>query len=77
MQSYFIIDNDSTTNPVTIASSFKDFLVKVGKNFAENIETNIDLLKYIANNVHNIDNIEITEDKIMNIISTMKNSAVA
>ena len=75
MQSEFIIDNDSTTNPVTIASSFKDFFVKVGKNFAENKESNIDPLKYIANNVHNINNIEITEDKKMNIISTMKNFA--
>ena len=75
MQSEFIIDNDSTTNPVTIANSFNDFFVNVGKNLADNIESSIDPLKYIANNVHNINTIEITEDKIMNIISAVKNSA--
>ena len=75
IQSEFIIDNDSTTNPVTIANSFNDFFVNVGKNLADNIESIIDPLKYIANNVHSINTIEITEDKIMNIISAMKNSA--
>ena len=75
MQSEFIIDNDSTTNPVTIATSFNDFFVNVGKNLADNIESSIDPLKYIANNVHNINAIEITEDKIMNTISAVKNSA--
>ena len=75
MQSEFIIDNDSTTNPVTIANSFTDFFVNVGQNLADNIESIIDPLRYIANNVHSIKTIEITEDKIMNIISAMKNSA--
>ena len=75
MKSEFIIDNDSTTNPVTIATSFNDFFVNVGKSLADNIESIIDPLKYIANNVHSINTIEITEYKIMNIISAMKNSA--
>ena len=39
MQSEFIIGNDSTTNPVTIANLFNDFFVNVGKNLAENIES--------------------------------------
>ena len=47
MQSEFIIDNDFTTNPVTIANSFNDFFVNVGKNLADNIESIIDPLKYI------------------------------
>ena len=65
MQSEFIIDNDSTTN----------FFVNVGKTLADNIESIIDPLKYIANNVHIVHTIEITEDKIMNTSSAMKNSA--
>ena len=48
---------------VTIANSFNDFFVNVGKNLADNIESIIDPLKYIANNVHSINTIEITEDK--------------
>ena len=75
MQSEFIIDNDSTTNLVTIANLFNDLFVNVGKNLADNIESIIDPLKYIANNVYSINTIEITEDEIMNIISAMKNSA--
>ena len=75
MQSEFIIDNDPTTNSEVIANSFNDFFVNVGKNFAENIKSDIDPLKYITNNVHSINTIEITDDKILNIISTMKNSA--
>ena len=59
MQSEFIIDYDSTTNPVTIANSFNDFFVKVGKNLFDNIESIIDPLKYIANNVHSNNTIEI------------------
>ena len=39
MQSEFIIDNDSTTNPLTIANSFNDFFVNVGKNLEDNIES--------------------------------------
>ena len=39
MQSEFIIGNDSTTNPVTIANLFNDFFVNVGKNLAEIIES--------------------------------------
>ena len=54
---------------------FNDFFVNVGKNLAGNIESIIDPLKYIANNVYSINTIEITEDKIINIISAMKNSA--
>ena len=68
MQFEFIIDNDSTTNPVTIANSFNDFFVSVGKNLADNIESTVDPLKYIANNVHSIHIIELTQDKIINII---------
>ena len=45
MQSEFIIDYDSTANPVTIANSFNDFFVKVGKNLADNIESIIDPLR--------------------------------
>ena len=75
MHSEFIIDNDSTTNPVSIANSFNDFFVNVGKNLADNIEFIIDPLKYTADNVHSINTIEITDDKIMNIISAMTNSA--
>ena len=76
MQFEFIIDNDpTTTNSEVIANSLNDFFVNVGKNFAENIKSDIDPLKYITNNVHSINTIEITDDKISNIISTMKNSA--
>ena len=39
MQSEFIIGNDSTTNPVTIANLFNDFFVNGGKNLAVNIES--------------------------------------
>ena len=65
---------DSTTNSEVIANSFKfnDFFVYVGKNLAENIKSDIDPLKYITNNVHSIKTIEITDDKILNTISTMK-----
>ena len=75
MQSEFIIDNDPTTNSEVIANSFNDFSVNVDKNLAENIKSDIDPLKYITNNVHSINTIEITDDKILNIISIMKNSA--
>ena len=76
MQSEFIIDNDPTTNSEVIANSyFNDFFVDVGKSLAENIKSDIDPLKYITNNVYSINTIEITGDKILNIISTMKNSA--
>ena len=75
MQSEFIIVNDPTTNSEVIANSFNDFIANVGKNLAENIKSDIDPLKYITNNVRSINTIEITDDKILNIISTMKNSA--
>ena len=49
-------------------------LLIVGKNLAENIKSDIDPLKYITNNVHSLNTIEKTDDKILNIISTIKNS---
>ena len=64
-----------TTNPEVIANSFNDFFVNVGKNLAENIKSDIDPLKYIANNLRSINTIQVTEDKILSIISAMKNSA--
>ena len=75
MQSEFIFDTVPTTNPEVIANSFKDFFVNVGKNLAENIKSDIDPLKYIANNIRSINTIEVTEDKILSIISAMNNSA--
>ena len=75
MQSEFIIDTVPTTNPEVIANSFNDFFVNVGKNLAENIKSDIDPLKYIANNLRRINTIQVTEDKILSIISAMKNSA--
>ena len=75
MQSEFIIDTVPTTNPEVIANSFNDFFVNVGKNLAENIKSDIDPLKYIANNLRSINTIQVTEDKILSIISAMKNSA--
>ena len=75
MQSEFIIDTVPTTNPEVIANSFNDFFVNAGKNLAENIKSDIDLLKYIANNLRSINTIQVTEDKILSIISAMKNSA--
>ena len=75
MQSEFIIDNDPTTNSEVIANSFNDFFVNVGKNLAENIKSDIDPLKKITNNVYITNTIEITDNKIFNIISTIKKSA--
>ena len=69
MQSEFIIDTVPITNPEVIANSFNDFLVNVGKNLAENIKSDIDPLKYIANNLRSINTIQVTEDKILSIIS--------
>ena len=74
MQSEFIIDTVPTTNPEVIANSFNDFFVNVGKNLAENIESYIDPLKYIANNLRSINTIQVSEDKILSIISAMRSS---
>ena len=71
----FIIDTVPTTNPEVIANSFSNLFVNVGKNLAENIKSDIDPFKYIANNLRSINTIEVTEDKILSIISAMKNSA--
>ena len=75
VQSEFIIDSDPTTNSEVIANSFNDFFVNVGKNLAENIKSDIDPLKKITNNVYITNTIEITDNKMLNIISTIKKSA--
>ena len=75
MQSEFIIDTDPTSNPEVIENSFNDFFVNVGKNLAKNIKSDIDPLNYITNNIYSINTIEVTDDKILSIISAMKNSA--
>ena len=76
MQSEFIIDTVPTTDPEVIANSFNDLFVNVGKNLAENMKSDIDPLKYIVNKyVHSINTIEVTKDKILSIISAMKNIA--
>ena len=70
MQFEFIIDNDTTTNPITIANPIFYFFVNVGKNLHENIKSNIDPLKYITNNVHSINTIDITKVKIiLNVVN--------
>ena len=69
MQSEFITDYDFTTNPEVIANSFNDFFVNVGKKLAENIKSDSDPLQYIVNNVYSINTIEVTDDKLLNIIS--------
>ena len=56
-------------------NSFNDFFVNVGKNLVENIKSDIDPLRYIANNLRSINTIQVTEDKTLSIISAMKNSA--
>ena len=56
-------------------SGVNDFFVNVGKNLTENIKSDIDPLKYIANNFCSLNTIQVTEDKILSIISAMKNSA--
>ena len=76
MRSQFIIVYDPTINPEVIANSFNNFFNNVGKKLAENIKSNIDPVKYIVNNVHSINTIEVTHDKILNILSVMKNSAL-
>ena len=75
LQSEFIINTVPTTNPEVIANSFNDFFVNVGKNLAENINFDIDPLKYIANNLRSNNTIEVTEVKISSIISAIKSSA--
>ena len=52
-----------------------DFFVNVGKRLAENIKSDSDPLQYIINNVYSINTIEVTDDKLLNIISATKNSA--
>ena len=60
MQSEFIIDTVPNTNPEVIANSFKNLFVNVGKNPAENLKSDIDPLKYIANYLRSINTIEVT-----------------
>ena len=60
---------------VTIADSFNEYFVNVGKSLAQKITSTDDPLSYIDYNNHCISELVVTEDCVKTVISQLNNSA--
>ena len=64
------------TDNETIANSFNDYFVNVGKSPAHNIVSNVDPLSYVERSYYKcITDIVITVDDVKSIVSQLNNSA--
>ena len=63
------------TDDETIANSFNDYFVNVGKSLAHNIVSNVDPLSYVERSNECITDIVITVDDVKSIVSQLNNSA--
>ena len=73
--SEFVINNKIVTDNTTIANSFNDYFVNVGKTLAQNIKCDVDPLSYIERSNNAITDPIITVDGIKTIVSQLNNSA--
>ena len=71
----FMINNKMISDNVTIADSFNEYFVNVGKSLAQKITSTDDPLSYIDYNNHCISELVVTEDCVKTVISQLNNSA--
>ena len=63
------------SDKVTIADSFNEYFVNVGKSLAQKITSTDDPWSYIDYNNHCISELIVTEDCVKTVISQLNNSA--
>ena len=63
------------TDPVTMANSFNDYFINVGKSLAHSIVSQIDPLLYIDKSKNCITDISVTINDVKAIVSQLNNSA--
>ena len=73
--SNFIINNGIVSDDETIANSFNDYFVNVGKSLVHNIVSNVDPLSYVERSNEGITDIVITVDDVKQIVLHLNNSA--
>ena len=71
----FKINNGIVTDDKTIANSFNDYFVNVGKLLAHNIVSIVDPLPDVERSNECITDIGITVDDVKSIVSQLNNSA--
>ena len=71
----FMINNKMISDNVTIADSFNEYFVNVGKSLAQKMTSTDDPLSYIVYNNHCISELVVTEDCVKTVISQLNNSA--
>ena len=68
------MNNGIVTDDETIANSFNDYFVNVGKSLAHNIVSNVDPLSYVERSNECITDIVITVDDVKSIVSQLNDS---
>ena len=70
-----MINNKMISDNVTIADSFNEYFINVGKCLAQKITSTDDPLSYIDYNNHRISELVVTENCVETVISQLNNSA--
>ena len=69
------INGTVTNNKAVICKAFNTYFVEVGPKLAEKFNHTVNLLSYVKSNINSIAIPPISENKIINIIDSLTNSA--
>ena len=73
--STFKIDDETVTDPCIISNEFNKYFVEIGPKLAENLNTPVDPLSYLDRNCNSIFLPEISENKTLRAINSLKNAS--
>ena len=74
-QHSFFINNNYVTDSLQIANAFNKFFVSIGSLLAKEIKSDVNPLLYVDNNVNSIATLEVTSNRVRNVIMSLKNSS--
>ena len=73
--STFKIDDKTVTDPCIISNEFNKYFVEIGPKLAEDLNTPVDPLSYLYRNCNSIFLPEISENKTLRAINSLKNAS--
>ena len=74
-QHSFFINNNYVTDSLQIANAFNKFFVFIGSLLATKIKSDVNPLLYVDNNVNSIAALEVTSNRVRNVIMSLKYSS--